>query len=202
MLLLERDMPGIKIRRQKTQGWWISGTAYITFENVKVPAKNLIGKLNDGFRPIMENFNHERFLIAALANRQARVCLETAITYARRRKTFNKRLIDHQVIRHKIAEMARKIEATHALVEQVAYQFNEKLDDKKLSGIVALLKVQATKVFEFCARESSQVLGGACFIRGGIGGKVERLYREVRVAAIGGGSEEVLMNLAMKQAKL
>ena len=202
LLLVERDMPGVTIRRQKTQGWWTSSTTYITFEDVRVPVQNLIGKENDGFRPIMHNFNHERFVFAAMSNRFARVCLEDAIKYARVRKTFGKRLADQPVIRAKIAEMARVVESTHALIEQIAYQMTMKVDDKLLGGPIALVKVQATKTMDFCAREASQVLGGASCIRGGHGERIERLYREVRQNAIAGGSEEILLDLAMRQARL
>jgi len=201
-LLIESDSPGVVVRRMKTQGWWVSGTALITFEDAKVPVANLIGKENDGFKYIMKNFNHERFVLSAMSNRYARVCVEEAIKYARNRKTFGKRLVDHQVIRQKIAEMCRQVEATHALLEQVAFQMQQNVEDGKVAGIIALTKVHSTKTMEFCAREASQVLGGASCIRGGIGEKVERLYREVRINAIGGGSEEILLDLAMKQAKL
>lgn len=202
LLLVEKDMPGITIRRMKTQGWWTSATTFITFEDVQVPLENLIGKENDGFRPIMHNFNHERFVFAAMANRFSRVCLEDAIKYAKTRQTFGSRLIDHSVIRWKIAEMARQIESTHALLEQIAYQIKCKVDDKHLGGPIALLKVHATKVMEYCTREASQILGGASCIRGGQGERIERLYREVRQHAIAGGSEEVLADLAVRQANL
>jgi len=86
--------------------------------------------------------------------------------------------------------------------EQVAYQLKCGVNDKVCSGMIALTKVQATKVFDLCARESTQILGGAACVRGGPGEKVERLYREVRVNAIAGGSEEVLMDLSMRMAKL
>ncbi len=201
LLLLEKGMPGLTVRRQKTQGWWISNTAYLSFDNVKVPAKNLIGEVNKGWTAIMHNFNHERFVLAAMSNRYARVCLEESIKYARIRKTFGKRLIDHQVLQHKMMEMARQIECTHAYLEHLAYQMNhDKIN--QIGGQIALVKVQATKTMEFCAREASQIFGGASYIRGGVGEKVERLYRETRVNAIGGGSEEVLLNLAAKQSKL
>jgi len=202
LLLLEKGMPGISVRRMKTQGWWISNTAYVTFEDVKVPVKNLIGEENKGFYSIMSNFNHERFVLAAMSNRYARVCLEESIKYGRVRKTFDKRLLDHQALRHKVAEMGRLVESTHALLEQIAYQMSEGVDDRKLAGIIALAKVQATKTMEFCTREASQIFGGNAYVRGGPGEKVERLYRETRVNAIGGGSEEVLLDLAMRQAKL
>jgi acyl-CoA dehydrogenase len=202
LLLLEKGMPGLSVRRQKTMGWWISNTAYMTFNNVKVPVENLIGQENQGFTAIMHNFNHERFVLGATANRYARVMLEDAIRYARLRKTFGKRLIDHDVIRHKIAEMATKVETTHAYAEQLAYQMKMGVADRALGGPIALFKVTATKTMEYVAREAAQILGGASYIRGGNGHRIERLYRETRVNAIGGGSEEILLGLAMRQAKL
>jgi len=203
LLLLEKEMPGITIRRLKTQGWWPSTTTHIIFEDVKVPVQNLIGKENEGFKYIMYNFNNERLSGIAVANRSARVCLEEAIRYARNRKTFGKRLIDHQVIRHKIAEMVRGIESTQAMVENICFQLsNENSNLRLLGGLIALLKVQASKNMELCAREASQILGGASYLRTGPGEKVERIYREVRVMAIGGGSEEILNDLAMRMAKL
>ena len=201
LLLIEKDRPGLTVRRQKTQGWWISNTAYLCFSNVKVPARNLIGELNKGWTAIMHNFNHERFVLAAMANRYARVCIEESIKYGRVRRTFGKRLMDHQALQHKVMEMARQVEATHACLESLAYQMDQGRINA-IGGQIALCKVQATKTMEFCAREASQIFGGASYIRGGVGEKVERLYREVRVNAIGGGSEEVLLNLAAKQAKL
>lgn len=142
------------------------------------------------------------FVFAAQSNRYARVCLEEAVRYARGRKTFGKKLIEHQVIRHKVAEMSRHIESTHALIEQVAYQMKAGVDDKVCSGMIAMMKVAATKTMDLCAREATQIIGGAACVRGGPGEKVERLYREVRQQAIAGGSEEILMDLAMRQAKL
>jgi alkylation response protein AidB-like acyl-CoA dehydrogenase len=101
------------------------------------------------------------------ANRMARVCLEDSIKYARLRKTFKKRLADHQVIRHKIMEMARLVETTHAAIEQAAFLLSQehKSDPRKLGMTLALLKVQSTRTLEFCAREASQILGGNWFAR-------------------------------------
>lgn len=202
LILVDAKSEGIRRTRMKTQGWWISTTTLIAFDNVRVPVKNLIGKEGGGFAPIMSNFNHERFVFAAQSNRYARVCLEEAVRYARGRKTFGKKLIEHQVIRHKVAEMSRQIESTHALIEQVAYQMKAGVDDKVCSGMIAMMKVAATKTMDLCAREATQIIGGAACVRGGPGEKVERLYREVRQQAIAGGSEEILMDLAMRQAKL
>ena len=99
--------------------------------------------------------------------------------------------------------MARRVESTHAWIEQLAYQYQcGESDSKSLGGAIALMKVHATRNFEFCAREASQILGGSSYVREGKGQMIERLYRAVRVSAIGGGSEEVLMDMAVKQAKL
>jgi len=202
LLLIEKDMPGIKLRKMKTQGWLSSNTAHILFEDVKVPVKNLIGQENHGFIAIMLNFNHERFVGIAMSIRGARTCIEDAVSYGRVRQTFGKRLIDNQVIVHKIAEMATRVEACQAVLENIVFQMCNNVDPKRIGGPIALLKVQVTKTLEFCAREASQIIGGNSYLRHGPGSRVERVYREVRVAAIGGGSEEVMLDLAMRQARL
>jgi len=187
----------------KCSGVWPSGTSYITFEDVKVPVENLIGEENLGFKYIMYNFNHERFQIIVQANRLARVCLEEAIRYSVKRKTFGKRLIEHGVIRNKIAHMARHVECTHSMLENITYQMTTMSYDearKKLGGTIALIKAQSTQTFELCAREAAQILGGLAYTRGGQGEKVERLYREVRAYAIPGGSEEIMLDLAVNMA--
>jgi len=202
LLLIESDSPGIIKQRMKTMGWWSSNTAYLIFKNVVVPKKNLIGPKNFGFVPIMLNFNQERMGMIVQTNRYARVCLEDAIKYAKERKTFGKRLIDHQVIRHKIVEMSSRIESVHAWIEQIAYRYESGENPLNLARDIALLKVQSTTTFEFCAKEALQIFGGRGYIRGGRAGRVERLYREVRVMAIAGGSEEIMLDLAARQSKL
>lgn len=202
MLVVERSMPGVTTRKMKCSGVWSSGTTYITFEDVKVPVGNLIGKEGKGFRYIMENFNHERFGICAMSNRFSRVCVEESVKFANKRKTFGKALVEHPVIRWKIAEMARQVEATHNWIEWVTYQLNTMKGMEatmKMGGQTALLKVQCTKVFEYCAREAAQIFGGLSYTRGGQGEKVERLSREVRAMAVPGGSEEVMLDLGIRQ---
>jgi len=202
MLLVERSMPGIETRRMLCQGVWPSGTTFVTFSDVRVPKANIIGQLGQGFKQIMYNFNHERWALAAQATRMARTCLEEAIMYARSRKTFGKYLVEHEVIQHKLAEMGRACESLQAWLEFQTFQLNvmpHEEQNKKLGGHIALLKVHATKLCEYCAREALQVFGGAGYTRTGKGQRVERIYREVRVFAIGGGSEEIMLNLAASQ---
>jgi len=202
VLLIERSA-GVSTRKMDCQGVWSSGTTYITFEDVKVPVENLIGKENQGFKVIMTNFNHERIGIIIQCIRFSRVCYEEAMKYAHKRKTFGKRLIDHPVIRLKLAHMARQIEASHAWLENLIYQCQQMGEMEamlKLGGAIAGLKAQATTTFEFCAREASQIFGGLSYSRGGQGAKVERLYRDVRAYAIPGGSEEIMLDLSIRQA--
>jgi len=204
LLLLEKTMPGVTCRKMKCSGVWSSGTTFITFDNVKVPVTNLLGKEGKGFQLIMNNFNHERFGICAMTNRFSRVCMEDSLKFASKRKTFGKALIQHDVIRWKLAEMARMIESTHCWLEFITFQLNTMHHQEatmKLGGHTALLKVQCTKVFEFCAREASQIFGGLSYTRGGQGEKVERLSREVRAMAVPGGSEEVMLDLGIRQSK-
>jgi alkylation response protein AidB-like acyl-CoA dehydrogenase len=203
VLLIERSAGGVSTRKMDCQGVWSSGTTYITFEDVKVPVENLIGKENQGFKVIMTNFNHERIGIIIQCLRFSRVCYEESVKYAHKRKTFGKRLIDHPVIRLKLAHMARQIEASYNWLENMVYQcqkMNEMEAMLKLGGAIASLKAQSTTTFEFCAREASQIFGGLSYSRGGQGAKVERLYRDVRAYAIPGGSEEIMLDLSIRQA--
>lgn len=196
LLLIEMNRPGVTRTPLKKMGWWMSDTATIYFDNVEVPAENLIGPENAGFLGIVRNFNGERIGLAAGANAFARVALEEAIGWARQRMTFGKRLADHQVIRHKIVDMAMRIEATRCMLENLAWRVEQ--GDAPISEI-CMLKNQATLTMEFCAREAMQILGGAGYMRGA---RTERIYREVRVNAIGGGSEEIMRDLAARQLGL
>jgi len=196
LILIEADRSGVSRTGLKKQGWWASDTASIYFDGVRVPAENLIGGENRGFAGIVHNFNGERLGMAAGACASARVCLEEAVKWAQLRETFGKRLADHQVIRHKIAEMLRQINASTAYLELCAWRV---MNGETPAADLALLKVQATLTLEFCAREAMQILGGAGYMRGN---RVERIYREVRVNAIGGGSEEILRDLAARQIGL
>ncbi len=193
-LLIPADSEGVsRTELKRKQGWWASDTATIHFDNVRVPEAYLLGDENAGFEVIMHNFNEERMAMAAGMEGFARVCLEEAVDWAQQRRTFGKRLADHQVIRHKIAEMKQRINATQGYIQVVSHQI---VSGRENPGDIALLKVQCSQTMEYCAREAMQILGGIGFIRGS---RVERIYREVRVNAIGGGSEEIMRDLAARQ---
>lgn len=201
MLLIERNTPGVSTSAIKVQGVKGSGTAFVEFDDVKVPVSNLLGKENQGFKVIMSNFNHERLGFVTQAQRFSRVCLEEALKYSQQRETFGQPLIGHPVIRNKLAQMASRIEAVSAWQDSLTYQVQTmRGSDALLGGPVGGAKAYATQVFEYCAREASQILGGISYQVGGRGAKVERLYRDVRALAIPGGSEEILLDLMIRQS--
>ena len=206
LMVIERQFPGVKTTRMKKMGWLCSDTAIINFDNVKVPKANVIGKVGKGFMYVMENFNNERLSLAAQAVAGSRVCMEEAIKYAKVRKTFGKPLIANQGIRWKIMEVCKEIEAGQAFLDVCAMAVDQhnrgQCNDALVISKLSLLKVQTTRTFEMAAREACQIFGGKSFLRTGPGATVERLYREVRVIAIGGGSEEIMLELASRQAKL
>ena len=197
LFLVEADTPGFT--RQplaRKMGWWCSDTASLFFDDCRVPAENLLGPEDRGFLAVMENFNFERFFMTAQCLGMMQACLDDAIAWARDRKTFGKRLIQHQVIRHKLADMSARIDATRALIGQIAWNINE---GEMPVAAISKAKFFASKGLEFCASEAMQILGGAGYLRGN---RVERIYREVKVMAIGGGSEEILRDLAARQMGL
>lgn len=193
LLLIERDTPGFTRTPLKKMGWWASDTATLHFDDCRVPVENLIGQENAGFMGVMLNFNDERLGLSASAIGFARTAYEEALDYARRRETFGKKLIGHQVLRHKLVDMAQRIEASQAFLERIAWALDQ---GENPIAELCMLKNQATQTMAFCASEAVQILGGAGFMRGA---KSERIYREVKVNAIGGGTEEIMKDLASRQ---
>lgn len=167
-----------------------------------MPVENLVGQEGMGFMVMATVMNGERLIGCQSSIRGARACLSEAINFARERITFGRPLIKSQVIRHKFAQMARRVEAAQAVMDNLAFAMSQGASAKDIGGTMALAKVECTSALEYCVREASQVLGGAAFVRGGKGKIVERIAREVRVAVVGGGSEEIMLDLAMNMSKL
>lgn len=196
ILLIERDRPGFTRTRLEKMGWWCSDTALLRFDQVRVPAANLVGGANEGFRAIMRNFNSERLSMAAGAVGFAQACLEDALAWARERRTFGGPLIGHQVIRHKLVDMQARIHAARALLYDTAWKLAQRPREPQWIAQLAMLKNTATDTMQFCADAAVQTLGGAGFIRGS---RAERIYREAKVMQIGGGSTEIMKDLAARQ---
>ncbi len=200
LLLVEGQPSGLERTELKKTGWWASDTAHLRFTGCRVPAANLLGAEGEGFKAIMRNFNHERLIMAASAVGYAQACTEEALGWARERRTFGRALVEHQVIRHKLVDMAQRVEVAREFVHALAWRLMQRAgDEAALVARTCMAKIQATQAMEFCAREAVQILGGMGYMRGT---KSERLYREVKVMVIGGGSEEILKDLAARQLGL
>src|SRR5207247_9862845 len=162
----------------------------------RVPVGNLLGEEGACFKIIMHDVDGERLTVAAGGIAAARVCVDDAMEYARQRHTFGKPLAQHQVIRHKLVDMAQRVAASQAMLEMLAWRLDH---GENPVAEICMLKNQATQTMAFCASEAVQIFGGAGYMRGI---KVERIYREVKVNAIGGGSEEIMKDLASRQMGL
>jgi acyl-CoA dehydrogenase len=197
LFFVEADMPGFtRTPLKKKMGWWASNQATLYFDDLRVPSKNLMGQENYGFIQIMENFNYERMSLVAGSLGMMKVCLEDSIAWARERETFGKPLIRHQVIRHKLADMSAKIDAVQSNLWILCAQIEA---GHMPVAEICKAKFFATKALEYCASEAMQILGGAGYLRGN---RIENVYREVKVMAIGGGSEEIMKDLAVRQMGL
>lgn len=200
VLVVDGDTPGLTRTELKKMGWWCSDTAHLYFDNCRVPVSNLVGVENQGFKTFMNNFNSERLFLAALAYSFAQVCFEEALDWARQRSTFGQTLSQRQVIRHKLMDMMLKIDAARSQVHELAYRIEHRLGaPAQLVARIAMAKVLATQAMQFCADQSLQILGGMGYMRGT---RSERIYREVKVMMIGGGSEEILKDLAARQMQI
>ncbi|KAK5938387.1 hypothetical protein PMZ80_009357 [Knufia obscura] len=202
LLVIPLKAPGVTTRRMENQGVHASGSTYITFEDVEVPLDHLLGKENQGFPLIMSNFNPERLSLATAALRLSRVCVQDAYEYACDRETFGKKLIEHEAIRQKFATFGLLIEPAHAFLEQLCYIIEQsRVTGKEVNvgGMTALLKVMSTRCLEKVCREAQQIMGGAGYAKSGRGARIEQISRDVRVHVVGGGSEEIMSSLAVRQ---
>ena len=181
---------------ERKMGWWTSDTATLYFDECRIPASHLMGEEHKGFFAIMNNFNYERFWMAAQMLGMSMRLFDEAVAYAQDRQTFNKPLIQHQVIRHKLADMSARIDAMDAYLNQVAEITNT---SEMPVAEISKLKFYCSTNLEWIASEAMQILGGAGYLRGNA---VERIYREVKVQAIGGGSQEIMRDLTVKQMGL
>ncbi|TAQ88284.1 hypothetical protein B7494_g3378 [Chlorociboria aeruginascens] len=177
--------PGVTMRRLKIGGTQSSGTTFIDLEDVRVPAENLIGVEGQGMKYIMQNFNHERLTICISTNRLSRIALSAAVEYCMKREAFGKPLMDQPVVRHRLAKAGADLEAHWAWIEQFVYcmtKMSEQDANRELGGLTALAKAQGGRVIE-----------------SGQGEAVEKIYREIPAIRIPGGSEDVMLDLSIRQ---
>ncbi|KAI1334129.1 acyl-CoA dehydrogenase [Xylariaceae sp. FL0016] len=202
LLVVPLRVPGIAVEKIYNSGQNAGGASWVRMSDVQVPADHLIGKENAGFKYIMTNFNKERFVLAVGCNRKARTCLGTSLAYAHERETFGQPLVSHQIIRHKITTLAREVEAHFAWLEQIAYHVQvHGWQSDSIAGKIALAKISGGRILELAAREAQQIMGGVAYQKGGPGGggTVEQITRDLRMMVVGGGSEEILGDLAYRE---
>ncbi|MEM7211026.1 MAG: acyl-CoA dehydrogenase family protein [Pseudomonadota bacterium] len=194
MFIVEKGAPGFTVSSQLDKmGWRCSDTAELVFDNVELTADALLGSEGRGFYQIMDNFQNERLVIGAMAVGEAERALEVTLEYVRDRKAFAETLWDKQVVRHKLAECAGRCEAVKRLVHHTAWLDAQGRDCVKE---VSMIKVEAARMLQQVVYECQQLHGGAGYMRGM---EIERLYRDARVQAIGGGASEVMLEEVAKR---
>lgn len=200
VFILDLSTKGVTRTKMENSGVNSSGSAFMDLEDVQVPAENILGKENAGFEIIMSTFTHERLWVGITAIRLGRIALEDSYKHALSRHTFGQPLFSSQMIRGKFSKMAGLLETSHAYMESLVHR-STKMSQMQFSPLAALLKVQAAHNLEKISREAQQVFGGLGYSRGGRGGRVEQISRDVRVLVVSGGSEEILMDMVAKTGR-
>jgi acyl-CoA dehydrogenase len=194
MFIVEKGTPGFSVSRalDKT-GWLSSDTAELVFQNCRIPAGNLLGEENRGFQAVMKNFQTERIALAAMAVGHAQQALRLTLEQVRLRQAFGATLWDKQAIRHRLAMLdARTRAARHYLYHcaWLAAQGRDVVQD------VSMLKALTGELVNEVLQSCQQFHGGMGYMRGT---PIERLWRDARILAIGGGATEVMLDEAAKR---
>lgn len=192
--MVDKDTPGFTVSRKLDKmGWLSSDTAELSYDDVRVPAENLVGPENSGFMAIAGAFVSERIGLAVLAYATAQRALDLTVEWCRNRETFGKPLIKRQHVQMKLAEMQRKIDVarvyTRAIVERA------EAGETNLITEVCFAKNTAVENGAWVVNEAVQLHGGMGYMRET---EVERIYRDFRIIGIGGGTDEIMTMLASK----
>ena len=194
MFIVEKGTPGFSVATKLDKmGWRCSDTAELVFEDVQLTADAVLGTEGRGFYQIMDNFQNERLVIGAMAVGEAERALEITLDYVKARRAFGASLWDKQVVRQKLAEAASRCEAVKALIHHTAWLDAQGRDCVKE---VSMIKALAAEMLQDAVWTCLQLHGGAGYIRGM---EIERLYRDARVQAIGGGASEVMLEEVAKR---
>jgi acyl-CoA dehydrogenase len=192
-LVLEREMPGYEVAQKlEKMGWHSSDTGELAFTDVEVPEENLLGGENEGFKLIMANFAWERLLMAIGAVGAMQRLVQVTVDYAREREAFGRPIGKFQAIRHQVAEMATKAEASRALTYNALRLFHEGQDCIK---DVTMAKLVTQRAALEIADQSLQIHGGYGYMREY---GIERAVRDARLGPIGGGTDEVMKEILGK----
>ncbi len=174
-------------------GWHASDTAELVLDDVWVPASNLIGEENQGFYYIMHNFQNERLAVMGLALGEAQKAIELTVDYVKQRKAFGKPLWDKQAVRQRLAMRQAEVDAGRELAYKAAWMLDQGMDAVR----------EVSEVKAFVGEVENRVMYDCVQFHGGIGfaaeSTIERMYRDARIASIGGGATEVMLDYAAKR---
>ena len=192
--LVERGTPGLTVSRKlKKTGMWASDTAELSFEDVRVPAENLVGEEGLGFYQIAEGLQRERLMAAVLNVSASKQAIEDSIEYVQQREAFERRLAEFQALRHRLAEMATQAEAARQLTYYAAERF---ADGEECVTEVSMAKLFATEMANRVAYEAVQLHGGYGYMREL---PVERFARDYRLWTIAGGTSDMMREIIAKR---
>ena len=194
IFIVERGTPGFEVgQKLEKMGWRCSDTAELVFNDCRVPASSMLGGENRGFYSIVQNFQNERLVIGAMSVGESQAAIDLTLTYVRDRKAFGGVLWDKQTIRQRLSMLSAEVEAARQLIYHTAWldaQGEECV--KEVSMVKALCGELVNKVMYECL----QFHGGAGYL---LESPIERMYRDARVQAIGGGATEVMLEEVAKR---
>ena len=194
MFLVEKGTEGFKVARQlRKQGWHSSDTAELSFENCRIPAQNLLGDKGRGFYAIMRNFQNERIVLAAMMIGEAQAALDLTLDYVKTRTAFGEPLWRKQAIRQRIAMLAARVAAARQLVYATAAR---DASGEDVVREVSMLKALCGELVNDVMYDCLQFHGGTGYMHGTA---IERMARDARVQAIGGGATEVMLEEVAKR---
>jgi acyl-CoA dehydrogenase len=194
MFIVEKGTPGFTVARPLNKtGWLSSDTAELTFNNCRIPADNLLGEENKGFYALAHNLQNERLVLGAQAMGEAARAIELTLDWVRQRKAFGASLWDKQAIRQQLAKRHAEVEALRAFIYQTAWGLGQ---GHRLVKEVSMIKALAGTLVNQVMYDCVQFHGGMGFIRETA---VERMARDARVQAIGGGATEVMLEEIAKR---
>ena len=197
LLVIDKGLPGFGVSAPLDKmGWRCSDTAELSFDDVRVPAGNLVGAEGEGFTAIMQQFQPERLALAVQAYATAQRCLDLTLAWVKDRETFGRPLASRQVVRHKLAEMARQVWAARAAT-RAAYDLW--LDTGDAVTEVSMAKNTACAACDHVVDQAVQLFGGLGYMRDS---EVERHYRDSRILRIGGGTDEIMNDVIAKRLGL
>jgi acyl-CoA dehydrogenase len=191
---VEKATPGFRVGRAlKKSGWLASDTAELVFDECRVPADNLIGAENAGFYAIMRNFQTERIALSAMAIGQCLTALDLAYRHVNDRRAFGSSLWDKQTVRQRLSMLAARTEAARQLLYHCAWLVDQQRDAVRE---VSMLKALSGELVNEVTYDCQQFHGGMGYMRES---PIERLVRDARVLAIGGGATEVMLEEVAKR---